>query len=192
MKIEFIIPTYHRQDKLMCVISSIVAQNSNMWSIHVVADCPPEGSLDKIIKFYEDDNRIRFTILKNRYNDWGHTPRNYGLDHAKEDWVVMTGDDNYYTPAFVENMLSAVTENTHFVHCDMVHNWLNNAYVHLVSEAKLHKIDIGNFMSKPELAKQVKLQIDKWDADGIFVEEYLEKFPNGEVKHIPKILYVHN
>jgi len=176
----------------MCVISSIVAQVNPMWTIHVVADCPPEGSLDKIMKFYEDDNRIRFTILKDRYNDWGHTPRNYGLDHAKEDWVVMTGDDNYYAPLFVGEMLAAVTENTHFVHCDMVHNWLDNAYIHLRSEAKLHKIDIGNFMSKPNLAKQVKLHVDKWDADGIFVEEYLEKFPDGEVKHIPKILYVHN
>jgi len=192
VKIEFIIPTYYRPDKLMCIINSIFAQRSDKWSVHVIADCPPEGSLDKIMNYFEGDDRIRFTIFKDRYNDWGHTLRNYGLDHAKEEWVVMTGDDNYYTPVFVDHMLDAVDENTHFVHCDMVHNWLNWDYIHLKSETKLHKIDIGNFMSKTALAKQVKLHVDKWDADGVFVEEYLEKFPEGEVKYIPKILYIHN
>ena len=191
MNIEFIIPTYYRPHNLMCIINSIYAQRSDRWSIHVVADCPPEGSLDKIMQYFEGDDRIRFTLLKNRYNDWGNTPRNYGLDNAKEEWVVMTGDDNYYTPVFVDHMLEAVTPAAHFVHCDMVHN-LDSRYVHLKSEPKLHKIDIGNFMSRAELAKKVRLQVDKWDADGIFVEEYLKQFPQGIVKYIPKILYVHN
>ncbi len=191
MKIEFIIPTYNRPESLMCTISSIFAQRSDKWAIHVVADCSPEHSLDRIMKYFEGDDRIRFTLLETRYNDWGHTPRNYGLEHAKEEWVVMTGDDNYYTPVFVDHMLEAVTHNTHFVYCDMVHN-LNTSYVYFKSEPKLHKIDIGNFISRAELAKQVKLNVKAWDADGIFVEEYLQKFPEGIVKYIPKILYVHN
>jgi glycosyltransferase involved in cell wall biosynthesis len=192
MKIEFIIPTYNRPDHLMCTINSIYAQRSNKWSIHVVADCPPEGTLDKIIKYYEGDERIRFTILDERHNDWGHTPRNYGLEHAKEDWVVMTGEDNYYVPVFVDHFLDAVTPNVHFVYCNMLHNWTNYQYFLINCSPVYGKIDIGNFMVKRKLGQQIKLNPKIEQADYFFVEEYLSKFPNNKVKKIDKTLYVHN
>ena len=119
-KIEFIIPTYQRVNHLMTTISSITAQTSDKWKIHVVADCPPEGTLDKIIDYFKNEPRIKFTILPKRHNDWGHTPRNYGMEHATEEWIVMTGEDNYYVPVFVEDMLKASDKNSHFVFCNMV------------------------------------------------------------------------
>jgi glycosyltransferase involved in cell wall biosynthesis len=191
-KIEFIIPTYNRPDHLMCTINSIVAQTSDKWKIHVVADCPPEGTLDKIMKYFEGDDRIKFTILPERYNDWGHTPRNYGAQHATEDWIVMTGEDNYYVPVFVDNFLSAVSPNVGFVFCDMVHNWTNFQYVPINCEPTWGRIDIGNFMIKRKLSKQLKLDTKLDQADGKYVEEFKVKFPDKTIIRIPKILYVHN
>jgi glycosyltransferase involved in cell wall biosynthesis len=191
MKIEFIIPTYNRTDHLMCIISSIKAQRSDMWKVHVVADCPPEGTLDKIIDYFKDDERIKFTILPERYNDWGHTPRNYGLEHATEEWVVMTGEDNYYTPVFVDNFLDSVDDDTHFVFCNMVHNWTNYQYYAVDCAPEYGRIDIGNFMSKRKYAKQLKLRTDIAQSDYLFVEEYLNKF-KGTIKKVPKFLYLHN
>lgn len=191
MKIEFIIPTYSRTDHLMCIISSIKAQRSDMWKVHVVADCPPEGTLDKIIEYFKDDERIKFTILPERYNDWGHTPRNYGLEHATEEWVVMTGEDNYYTPVFVDNFLDAVDGDTHFVFCNMVHNWTNFQYFVVDCAPEYGRIDIGNFMSKTEFAKQLRLKTEIEQSDFLFIEEYLNKF-KGTIKKVPKFLYVHN
>jgi glycosyltransferase involved in cell wall biosynthesis len=191
MKIEFIIPTYNRTDHLMCIISSIKAQRSDRWKVHVVADCPPEGTLNKIIEYFKDDERIKFTILPERYNDWGHTPRNYGLEHATEEWVVMTGEDNYYTPVFVDNFLDAVDDDTHFVFCNMVHNWTDYQYYAVDCAPEYGRIDIGNFMSKREFAKQLKLRTDIAQSDYIFVEEYLNKF-KGTIKKVPKFLYLHN
>ena len=191
-KIEFIIPTYNRPHHLMCTINSIFAQRSEDWSIHVVADCPPEGTLDKIIKYFGGDDRIRFTILPERYNDWGHTPRNYGLEHAKEEWVIMTGEDNYYTPVFVDHMFSRANPDVHFVYCDMIHNWTNSQYVHIQCKPEWGHIDIGNFMVRTEFAKQIKLDVSNIQADGKFVEEYLQKFPKGKIEKINKPLYVHN
>jgi glycosyltransferase involved in cell wall biosynthesis len=191
-KIEFVIPTYERTDHLMCIISSIRAQRSKKWKIHVVADCPPEGTLDKIIEYYKDDSRIKFTILPQRYNDWGHTPRNYGLEHATEDWVVMTGEDNYYAPVFVDNMLDAASPNSHFVFCNMVHNWTDHQYVPIDCQPKWGKIDVGNFMARREYAQQMRLDVTNMQADGVFVEEYIRKFPLKDVIKINKLLYVHN
>lgn len=194
MKIEFVIPTYSRTEHLMCIISSIKAQRTNRWKIHVVADCPPEGTLDKIMEFYKDDDRIKFTILPERYNDWGHTPRNYGLEHATEDWVVMTGEDNYYTPVFVDNMLDAAlgNPNSHFIFCNMIHNWTDFQYIPVDCQPKWGKIDIGNFMVKREYAQQMRLDVTNMQADGVFVEEYIKKFPLKTLVKINKFLYVHN
>lgn len=191
-KIEFIIPTYNRPDLLMCTINSIVGQRSDKWKIHVVADCPPEGTLDKIMKYFEGDERIKFTILPERYNDFGHTPRNYGAQHATEDWIVMTGEDNYYTPVFVDHFLDAVNPKVGFVFCNMVHNWMNFEYVPINCEPTWGSIDIGNFMIRRKLSKQLKLDTKLIQADGKYVEEFKIKFPQQTIMKIDKILYVHN
>jgi glycosyltransferase involved in cell wall biosynthesis len=192
-KIEFIIPTYDRTNHLMCLLNSLCAQTSDNWVAHVIADAPPKGILDKIIKYFKDDDRIRFTILTERHNDWGHTPRNIGLELANEKWVVMTGEDNYYIPKFVELFLDAAlkSKDPTFIFCDMVHNWVNFDYIHVKSEIKYGKIDIGNFITKTEFAKQIKLDPTFAQSDWRFIVEYLNKF-KGNVIHIPKTLYVHN
>lgn len=192
-KIEFIIPTYNRPHHLMCLLNSLCAQSSDNWVAHVIADSPPQGSLDNIVKYFKNNDKIRFTFLTERYNDWGHTPRNIGLDLATEDWVVMTGEDNYYAPKFVEIFLDSIktNEKINFVYCDMVHNWLNFDYIHIKSEPKYGKIDIGNFMSRTNLAKEIKIDVSFAQSDWKFVYDYLTKF-KGDIVYIPKTLYVHN
>lgn len=191
MKIEFIIPTYNRPHQLMGVISSLFSQTSPNWKIHVVADSMYDG-YQKVKDYFQNDERIKFTELNGPHKDWGHTARNYGLQSATEEWVVMTGDDNYYVPVFVQDFLNAVDENTHFVFCNMIHNWTHQQYLLIDSVPRVGAIDIGNFMSKTNLAKNIKLDPANAQSDGLFVEEYLRRYPNGTIKKINKALYVHN
>jgi hypothetical protein len=81
------------------------------------------------------------------------------VEHSNEEWVVMTGEDNYYVPTFVEEFLKHATHNTHFVFCDMVHNWVNQDYIYVPSAPVYGRIDIGNFMTKTKNAKQLKLNV---------------------------------
>ena len=106
---------------------------------------------------------IKFSKIDGPHNDWGHTARNYGLEHASQDWVVMTGDDNYYTPDFVSEFLKNSRGNN-FIFCNMVHNEAH--YKHY---------------------QELKAELADW----IFVENFITLFPGG-VRHIDKILYVHN
>jgi glycosyltransferase involved in cell wall biosynthesis len=175
----------------MGVISSICSQRSDQWKIHVVADGPYEG-YQKVKDYFNGNDKIKFSELNGPHRDWGHTPRNYGLEHATEEWVVMTGDDNYYTPVFVDHFLGCVTPTTNFVFCDMIHNWTNYQYVHLQSKPRLGSIDIGNFMTRRINSQQMRIDTTLEQADGLFVEEYLRRFPTGDVIHIGKPLYVHN
>jgi glycosyltransferase involved in cell wall biosynthesis len=193
MKIEFIIPTYARVNHLITILGSLMAQSNPNWTAHVVADCPPDEIQDAmrtIVEFFNDD-RIKLTILPERYNDWGHTPRQYGLDNATEEWVCMTGEDNYYVPAFVDKML-AEGENHHFLYCDMVHNWVNQLYIPIKCALEYGKIDIGNFICKTNMAKKIKLKKHIEQADWLFVQEFQKKYKVAKFKKINGILYVHN
>jgi len=190
-KIEFVIPTYKRPDNLMVILSSLVAQTNPNWTAHVVID-GITNEYFRVKEFFQPEERIRFSHIEDGPSkDWGHTPRQYGLDNAKEEWVVMTGDDNYYVPVFVDEMLKS-TGKTHFVYCNMVHNWVNNDYIPVDSEPIRYRIDIGNFMVKTELGKNIKLHKHLNEADGIYVEEFLKTYPGLKPKKISKILYVHN
>jgi glycosyltransferase involved in cell wall biosynthesis len=191
-KIEFIIPTYNRPDKLMSILMSIKCQSLNQWKVHVVADAPYDG-FDSVRDYFSGDERFKFSVLNGPHKDWGHTARNYGLELAEEEWVVMSGDDNYYMPLFVEIFLNSIKNryDANFVHCNLIHNWVSNNYIALISLPKVNRIDIGNFMTRTKFAKQLKLDVTKANADGIFVEEYINKF-KGNIIHLEQFLYVHN
>jgi glycosyltransferase involved in cell wall biosynthesis len=192
--IEFIIPAFSRTDLLMACISSIVAQTNPNWKIRVVVDGPTEEIKEKISSiagYYENEPRIKWTILNERHNDWGHTPRNVGLELATEEWVVMTGEDNYYTPVFVEEMLKEA-KGFHFLFCNMVHNWVNSEYIPVKCDLKYGKIDIGCFIVKTNMANKLKLDPTFAQSDWFFIEEFIKKYPLAKIKKIDKILYVHN
>lgn len=195
MNIEFIIPTYNRTDHLMCIISSIVAQTSPNWRIHVVADNPPDDVVEKlnnIAGYYMYEPRINFSVMEKRYNDWGHTPRNYGLLKSEQEWIVLTGEDNYYAPTFVEEFLKVVRDDINFVFCNMILNGNQNQYVPVKCEVRYGKIDMGCFMTRTQLAKQIGLRTHINEADWTFVVDYLNRYEDGKVIHIDKMLYVHN
>jgi hypothetical protein len=73
----------------------------------------------------------------------------------------------------------------------MVHNMNDRAYIHIKSEIKYSKMDIGNFVSRTEYAKQIKLDNTYAQSDWKYVVEYLKAF-RGDIVYIPKTLYVHN
>jgi glycosyltransferase involved in cell wall biosynthesis len=175
------------------MLGSLQSQSNPNWTAHVVADCPEEDvqeTMKTIVAFFNDP-RIKLTILPERHNDWGHTPRQHGLDNATEEWVIMTGEDNYYVPEFVDIMLEE-SKNQHFVYCDMVHNWINRDYIPILSKLQLGKIDIGSFMTKTNMAQKIKLKKDYEWADWFFIQDFQNKYKVAKYKKVNKILYVHN
>ena len=85
------------------MLASLVAQTNVDWGAHVVIDNPDDEDNVKLVESFQDD-RIRWSKMDKRYNDWGHTPREYGKQQSEAKYVIMTGDDNYYTPNFVSEI----------------------------------------------------------------------------------------
>ena len=189
-KIEFIIPTYRDGNKLTGLLYSLINQSKPNWTAHVISDGSYDG-FDGIDEHFSEHNNIKFSVIDGPNEDWGHTARNYGLKHATQDWVVMTGADNYYMPDFVSEFLKHITSNN-FIFCNMVHNEAHyKHYQELKAELTVNNIDMGCFATKRENAQQLRLNTKSYQADWYFVEKYITLFPGG-IKHIDKILYVHN
>lgn len=197
MNFEFVIPTYNRPNELMMTIHSIYSQSAKNWKISVVADAPYKG-LDKIIKYFDGDDKISFHTLEGGpHKDWGHTPRIHGMMNATEEWLIMTGDDNYYFPCFLDAFNSCIDEKTNFIFCDMYHNYTG----YVPEKSELRKIgnryegmDIGAFATRTKFAKTIPFRKELHWADGQFAGEYWEAYclEQGAIKHINRGFYVHN
>lgn len=192
MILEFIIPTFDRVNNLSGILFSLINQSNKNWNAHVVIDNVYSQIYDDVVNIFEKENRIKFTYIDGPHRDFGHTPRNYGLKNSSSDWVVMTGDDNYYVPSFVDEIMKAIDNDARFVYCDMIHNGYD--YKMFECHHSSHHIDIGNMVMRTDLAKDFELNTNKIDADGIFCNDYINKHCKNKenIKKINKILYVHN
>lgn len=193
--IEFVIPhNLNRRYKVVCQIASLAAQTDPNWSLHVVCD-GPNPDIDFLKNVFPESQfpNIRYSELDRPYNDWGHTPRNYGVQSCNTDWVVMASNDNYYVPIFVAEMRKIINSNPkiNFLYCDMVHDGF--AYDVVKCIPKGGRIDMCNMVVRTELAKKMPLNVRVSAADAIFCEEYVEKFCKEEnIHYIPHVYYIHN
>jgi hypothetical protein len=191
MLVEFIIPNYDRVDPLRAMLASLVAQTDKDWKATVVLDYPEDkdyfGMTADLINL--PDDRISYICTDKRYNDWGHTPREIGKQQSEADYIIMTGDDNYYTPNFVSLLRTATLYKPGMVYWDMIHSH----YDYQLFKTKLGngQIDMGAFATRRDLAQQIKLG-KEYDADGRFVSDYLKTFPKEQNIKINKCLFVHN
>lgn len=192
MKIEFIIPS-SRPKTLIGILGSLIAQSNDNWFAHVIFDGNYDDS-NEIMDMFKSYSNIKFTTIPGPNNDWGHTPRNYGIKTSTCEWLIMTGDDNYYVPTFVQEFINTINSNKYvsFVYCDMVHNGFN--YKQVICKPKAFAIDIGCYAFLKKFGDSLSLDVTKNHADGLFCELYVSKFakaPQNTI-HINKTLYVHN
>jgi len=189
--VEVIMPTFNRFNELKMSIASMACQTVRNWKVTVVIDDSPKSDRTKLIGMIGDfdDDRIQYIFSGKQYNDWGHTPREIGKQQSNAHYVIMTGDDNYYTPNFVKELSLAAAKNPGMIYWDMVHS--HYGYCYFKCAPHFNQIDMGAFATRTDLAKQIKLGTD-FAADGTYVEDFKKKFPTEKIEKINKILFVHN
>lgn len=199
MNIEFLIGTYNRPYELTTLLGSLLAQTNPNWKAHVIVDSHEDFNSDgmqKVKNFFSFENRIRFSSIDGPNRDWGNTPRMYGLDQCQEEWMVMTGDDNYYTPLFVNEVFNVIDDNVNFVYCDHVQIEANYNYYRGVLDTNpaISQIDLGAYVTRPKLARQIQFNVKNFFGDGEFANNYANAFCTKHefIRKIHKVLYVHN
>ena len=186
--VEFIIPTYNRHAPLISMLASLKAQTDDDWKANVVVDNTQSERISGIVESFNDP-RIYCTFMDKRYNDWGHTPREFGKQMSDAKYIIMTGDDNYYTPNFVFELQYWSFKKPGMIYCDMVHSHYN--YHYFKCSPGMNQIDMGAFATRRDLAQQIYLGT-AYAADGEFIETFKKKFPRESIVRIDRVLFVHN
>ena len=192
-KFSIIIVAYKRYNELKCLLYSLLSQSFQDFEIIIIHD-----GFDKYHKLlfnnFENDNRIKYIQTNIRYNDWGMSLRNIGLDIANGDWIINTNDDNYYTPNWLKEINNNIHDSINFIYYDAVlsHNNLLNHnkkdYGLLIPQIKHSHIDMGQFVVKSDIIKKYKFESIA-PADGVLIENMKHELIPA---YIDKVLFVHN
>jgi len=185
---------YHRLYGLQILINSFILQTNPNWELHIIHDGIAPPSVSNVIESCIDP-RIIFKQTEEVFGNYGHPNRKKMLAEMEgtiDDYVLMTNDDNYYVPVFVDKMLKKVSRATGIVYCDTIHSHFDYNVHH--SKLKEHHIDIGAFIVRLDVAKAVGFNHIHFSADGVYAEEcdrYCMRRGLQRV-YLPQPLFIHN
>ena len=195
--LNVICTVYQRVEPIKILIGSFLVQSSSKWKLYIIHDGPAPEKLKEYMAQYKNNNFIEFTETEKVNGYWGHPNRNIMLrkmilNHS--DFLLITNDDNYYVPKFVEYFLLSASRGpkTGMVYCDMIHSHLE--YGVLKSRIEIGFVDMGSFIVRIDVAKKVGFKYINMAADGQFAIDChkLCRKMKLRVNYIEKPLFVHN
>jgi glycosyltransferase involved in cell wall biosynthesis len=81
-------------DRFVRAVSCIKAQSYPLWELLIYHDGPISNNELKSFVGKLGDKRIKFLATEQRFNDWGHSLRQMGIDAASGDYIFNTNSDN--------------------------------------------------------------------------------------------------
>ena len=190
--LKILVVAYQRVIPLQILIDCFLVQTDAKWEMHIIHDGPAPEEVKNIIP---DDSRVNFYETKQRMKNYGHPNRRYLLNTIAvkpDDFILITNDDNYYVPMFVQFMRHEAKLGVGVVYNDCLHNYYQ--YNVLKSRMQIHYIDMGSFIVRADVAKTVGFTSDAFHADGIYAEACAGycNCHSLAIKYVPRSLFVHN
>ncbi len=97
-------PSYNRAHLLSIAIESVLLQHYSNWELLIVDD----GSTDNTQKVIQDYNDIRIVYFK-KNNGGVCSARNYGVQHAKGEYIAFLDSDDSVTKEWLFNFYNCIT-----------------------------------------------------------------------------------
>jgi hypothetical protein len=192
--LHVICTVYNRAISLRQLVDCFLLQTSSRWQLHIVNDGAATPEINAVMALYSDP-RITFMATPTVNGVYGHPNRKLMLEilnFSPNDFVLITNDDNYYVPKFVEYFLNECHTDVGFVYCDTIHSYMG--YNILKTQVKENLIDMGSFIVRSAMAKKTGFVHTHISADGAYAVECAENCKKRSLKitYIPKSLFVHN
>lgn len=117
-KVSVIIPVYNVEKYVERCLNSVVNQTLEDMEIIIVNDGSTDSSKQKILRFLEKYNNIKYF---EKENGGLSSARNYGITHAVGEYIAFLDSDDYVELDTYEKMYSkAKQENADMVECDFI------------------------------------------------------------------------
>lgn len=173
-------------DKYPQIISAMICQTYPNWQLEIIHDGPDEIDIP-------DDQRIKYTRIERKGNDYGHSIRKEWLQKVKSDFVIITNGDNYYMPTFLQRAVETfrAKPKSVAVFCNQtVHSYTGWK----VMNCRLQRgfIDCGQVMLKTKEAQAVGWNSMDHSADWFFFADVANKYGPASFVAFNGCLFVHN
>ena len=107
--VSIIMPSYKCGRFIERSIKSVLAQSYSNWELFIVDDCSGDETIDIVLKYKKDDNRIR--VYSNSANSGAAVSRNTALRNAKGRWIAFLDSDDLWEPTKLEKQIRFMEEN---------------------------------------------------------------------------------
>lgn len=204
--IEVICVTYGQDWSLKCLINSFKSQVNNNWFLRVIHD-----GIGKNFDSLQEDlfsnnylcDQVSLEATPERFNDFGHSLRNYGLKNPTKDsdFILITNGDNYYLPTFIDNIIDVYNSKpeSKFIFTDYIqkldhtiHDIPKDRFFLMNNKIAMGTIDMGSAVISTEIARKVGFNDKSYYGDFHYFKDCLDHIdPNSQIFKIPQPLFVH-
>lgn len=194
MTLHILCIAYERPIETSAFIASILAQSCPDWKMTIVHDGAASPEFKRVIDFYPDP-RINFIETEVRQGNWGHENRKVFLqliNGQPGDFVLITNNDNYYTPNFLKYMFREIKSDVRMVFCNFLHHNIEHRMIRAFP--RVNEIDMGSFFVEIRLAQQIGFKHDVPASDGLYAEECYAAIRKRGLRaiHVDLPLFIHN
>lgn len=107
-RISVIVPVYRVEDYLDVCVESVQRQSFTDWELILVDDGSPDGCGEICDNWAARDSRIQ---VIHQTNGGLSAARNSGVKAARGEWLAFLDSDDWWDPAFLEEMLQGLQES---------------------------------------------------------------------------------
>lgn len=179
----------------LSLLFSLKAQTVPPIKVHIAHDgFMPNEYVNKFLALTDFFKDFVFVTEYDRKEQHGHPHRQACAEHLIDqfdcEWLVLTNDDNYYMPTFIEITLAELQKNKALLaHVNQVHS--HKKWMPLDSRLTHGTTDVGAIMVHRSLVKQVKFNDFSFAGDATWFTQ-LKAHAEGRIVKIPNYLFVHN
>ena len=182
VRYTIVTPTICRPS-LLRLCRSIDEQTQSDWEHLVVIDMPRNRlakNQREVIASIPTKASRSYSYCDRKHNNYGHTCRHHGWEHATGEYVLYIDDDDYLADRDVLNTLDTVTDPW------AVFPVLRHGNVFLNLPPGLGNTGTGMFIHKREIGRWPDM--DCYGADGAFIEELKQRHRYQVVNSRPLVI----
>ncbi|MGG0657023.1 glycosyltransferase family 2 protein [Rummeliibacillus pycnus] len=113
--ISIITPSYNSSEFIGETIESVIKQTYPNWEMIIVDDCSTDNTKEVVEKYIQQDNRIKYYLLKN--NSGAAIARTKAMELATGEYIAFLDSDDIWIEEKLEKQLSFMKKNNYYFTC---------------------------------------------------------------------------